>query len=295
VSYGGQYAVENSYGSGAVYRLDRSGNDRLIYTFKGGYYGDGAVPQGELVALKGRLYGTTQSGGSSYKTRGSNDAYGTVFEVTPSGHERILHSFSGSDGAKPNAGLIALNGTLYGTTGEGGTYNCGTVFSITTSGDERVLYSFSGGSDGAGPAAPLTAVDGALYGTTTDELGTGGSPPGTVFKLSLSGEITVLHRFPSNGRDGKFPQSRLLNLNGQLYGTTDRGGDKNYGTVFSISYTGDEHILHSFDGGAAGAVPDGALTAIGNTLYGTTIGGGYKNCESFPTPHSCGVVYKLKL
>lgn len=31
----------------------------------------------------------------------------------------------------PNAGLIDVNGTLYGTTTYGGTYNNGTVFALT--------------------------------------------------------------------------------------------------------------------------------------------------------------------
>lgn len=295
LSYGGRFAQENSYGYGVVYRVDRSGQEHLVYTFQGGYYGDGAIPHGELVLLDRRFYGTTYNGGSSYNTRTSHGGYGTVFEVTPSGHERVLHNFKGSDGAYPSAGLIALNGTLYGTTTQGGKYNLGTVFSITTSGKERVLYSFRGGNDSADPTAPLTAVDGALYGTTMNALGTGKPPPGTVFKLSLSGGMTVLHRFRSNGRDGAFPQSRLLDLNGQLYGTTNRGGDDNDGTVFSLSYTGDERILHSFAGGADGATPNGDLTVIDSTLYGTTNGGGYAQCQFFGgKSYACGTVYKLR-
>jgi uncharacterized repeat protein (TIGR03803 family) len=122
-----------------------------------------------------------------------------VYAVTTKGVEKVLHRFAdGSDGALPYAGLIPVNGTLYGTTSEGGDGgscfigggNCGTVYSITTSGTETVLYRFAGGADGFLPVAPLVDVDGTLYGTTQD----GGYHDqccavygfGTVFTLSLS-------------------------------------------------------------------------------------------------------------
>jgi uncharacterized repeat protein (TIGR03803 family) len=55
----------------------------------------------------GNLYGTTNGGGASNR--------GVVFKLSPSGTETMLHSFTGSDGANPLAGLIAdSNGNLYG-------------------------------------------------------------------------------------------------------------------------------------------------------------------------------------
>jgi uncharacterized repeat protein (TIGR03803 family) len=82
--------------------------------------------------------------------------------------EMVLYNFTGgTDGAAPDDDLIDVNGTLYGTTGGGGTATSGTVFSITPSGKEAVLYSFKGGkTDGAHPYAGLTNVNGTLYGTT---------------------------------------------------------------------------------------------------------------------------------
>jgi uncharacterized repeat protein (TIGR03803 family) len=136
---------------------------------------DGAGPLAGLTAVNGALYGTTYAGG------GPNKA-GTVFAITPAGAESVLHSFgSGSGGAEPESGLIAVNGALYGTTVGGGTHGAGTVFKITPSGTETILYSFTG-PDGAQPSAGLTAVKGTLYGTTFVG-GTSGN--GTVFSLSL--------------------------------------------------------------------------------------------------------------
>jgi len=55
----------------------------------------------------------------------------------------VLHSFDGTDGDQPYAGLVqATNGNLYGTTRYGGAHNDGTVFKITPSGTLTTLYSF---------------------------------------------------------------------------------------------------------------------------------------------------------
>jgi uncharacterized repeat protein (TIGR03803 family) len=77
-----------------------------------------------------------------------------------------------------------VNGTLYGTTLDGGdtACNCGTVFSLDPgTGAEKVLYSFLGDRiDGAGPYAGLINVMGTLYGTT---YGGGKHNHGTAFSL----------------------------------------------------------------------------------------------------------------
>src|SRR3989442_9196271 len=55
-----------------------------------------------------------------------------------------LYSFTGSDGARPYAGLIAdASGNLYGTTSSGGANGYGTVFKVTPTGTETLLYSFT--------------------------------------------------------------------------------------------------------------------------------------------------------
>ena len=126
----------------------------------GGY--DGIGPYGGLIYVHAddKFYGTTLEGGTG--TCGSSGAgCGTVFSVTPSGKETVLHSFAGGqDGDFPTGSLLYSNGRLYGTTqiggggstcGNTGSVGCGTIFSVRTSGKEKVLYSFTGGSDGAFP------------------------------------------------------------------------------------------------------------------------------------------------
>jgi uncharacterized repeat protein (TIGR03803 family) len=112
----------------------------VLYNFKGGA-SDGEYPLAGLISLKGTLYGTTAGGGCD-----NGEGCGTVFSLTPSGTETILHNFGGSkDWAEPYATLINVNGTLSGTTVSGGDKtNDGTVFSITKSGTEAVVYRFKG-------------------------------------------------------------------------------------------------------------------------------------------------------
>jgi uncharacterized repeat protein (TIGR03803 family) len=226
-------------GCGMIFKMSPPGHVSIIYTLKGG--NDAGTPDGGLVWHKGDFYGTTLAGGSHacYSSYGC----GTVFKITPSGSETILHKFTGypNDGALPD-GLVIIDGDLYGTTDSGGKYNCGltyylpcgTVFKLTLSGQERIIYNFKGVSshDGSFPNQ-LVAVGGNLYGTTQGggEGGTCGC--GTVFKLTPSGQETILYSF-KGGDDGSVPGSALIDVGSTLYGTTGVGGTHGDGTVFAV-------------------------------------------------------------
>jgi uncharacterized repeat protein (TIGR03803 family) len=265
----GTTALGGSRDNGSVFAIDESGKERVLYSFEGGT--DGGKPLAGLLELNGRLYGTTRSGG--HGTSGGN---GTVFEVSLAGTERVLHRFNGgTDGAYPYGGLVAMNGTLYGTTYAGGTSDNGTVFSITTSGKERIVYRFRNVPDGARPLAGLIVVNGVLYGTTAS----GGShhTGGTVFEVSPSGDERLLYSF-KGGKDGEIPAAALTDVSGAFYGTTVYGGtpgSANYGTVFEVNASGKERVVYRFHGGTDGASPFGSVAAVGSMLYGTTYFGGY--------------------
>ena len=256
------------------------GTEKVLYSFKGGH--DGDIPEAGLLAVKGVLYGTTFAGGS-------NDL-GTVFGISTSGKERILYSFYGparTDGGNPQSGMIAVNGALYGTTydgglgcisscssqpcGSGSDSGCGTVFEVSTSGSESVVYRFENDSDAAYPSAGLVDVKGTLYGTTQNG---GAHGAGTVFSITPSGKETVLHSFAGGSRDGSDPWAGLVDDKGTLFGTTQTGGAKGNGTVFSISPSHKETVIYSFAGGSDGKYSLGDLIDINGTLYGTTSGGG---------------------
>ncbi len=266
--YGTTYAG-GANGDGTVFSITPSGTESVLYSFKGGP-ADGEYPFASLISVKGTLYSTTSQGGANCSPSGG---CGTVFSITPSGTETVLHSFGGSgDGNGPLAGLINVKGKLYGTTNEGGANGDGTVFSITPSGKEIVRYSFKGGSgDGEFPLPALIDVKGKLYGTTVYG---GANDDGTVFSIRPSGKETVIYSFKGSG-DGERPYAGLINVKGMLYGTTHLGGANGDGAVFSVTPSGTETVLYSFKGGSGdGEYPYAGLIDVKGTLYGTTIEGG---------------------
>jgi len=166
------------------------------------------------------------------------------------------------------------------------------VFKLDTSGTETVLYSFTGGSDGAHPLGDLVwDKKGNLYGTA--EAGGAGYNDGTVYKLSSSRTLTVLHRFTGYPKDGSNPAVGLTrDAKGNLYGNTCWGGAHGWGTVFKVNNTGKETVLYSFTGKTDGGCPNGGLIldAAGN-LYGNTYYGGGTGCSG---DYGCGAVFKLE-
>ena len=141
----------------------------------------------------------------------------------------------------------------------------------------NVIYSFKGRKDGAGPVAPLIDINGTLYGTTSAGGGDGCESSGgcgTVFSITPSGVETVLHAFRGSPADGAKSTAGLVDVHGTLYGTTPGGGAKNSGTVFAITTSGAESMLHSFGGKGDGDTPQAELLLVKNLLYGTTPGGG---------------------
>ncbi len=275
-------AQGGSDNDGIVFSLTQSGKETVLHTFSG-YPHDGNYPSGNLIDVNGLLYGTTFSGGAIGQPYG----YGTVYTITKSGNEKILHSFGRRhDGAAPKAGLINVNGTLYGTTENGGAHNAGTVFSITPTGEEKVVHSFTQRHDGHYPTAGLTYVNGTLYGTTEDG---GAHNDGTVFSMSTTGTEHWVYSFRGYPNDGYQPNG-LAYVNGVLYGTTKSGGmgyPYGGGIVFSISAAGaGEKVLYNFGGSKdAYANPTAGLTYVRGRLYGTTTGAGYDHA---------GMVFKFK-
>jgi uncharacterized repeat protein (TIGR03803 family) len=192
-----------------------------------------------------------------------------------------LHSFTGSDGAMPYAGLILSGNTLYGTAYYGGSSGDGTVFAVHTNGTGFTnLYSFTGVSDGANPYAGLILSGNTLYGTAYQG---GSSDNGTVFAVSTNGTgFTNLHSFTYS--DGANPYAGLILSGNTLYGTAG-GGVFGYGTVFAVNTNGTGFTnLHSFTAtdyytgtNSDGAYPNAGLILSGNTLYGTAYQGGTGN------------------
>jgi uncharacterized repeat protein (TIGR03803 family) len=285
-SAGNLYGLTESggvYDEGTVFEVSPNGDgtwsESVLYSFYAG------LPQGDLIFdSAGNLFGTTTNGGLYYK--------GSVFELSPNGDgtwsETDLHSFNqdGKDGYNPEAGVIFdPAGNLYGTTFNGGASDEGTVFELIPNGDgswtENLLHSFvPNRKDGYWPQCSLVLDPaGNLYGTT--ELGGSNGGYGIVFRLSPNGhggwKEKVLHSFGRDGKDGHFPDARLIrDAAGSLYGTTNQGGVFGLGTVFKMKPTAlggwTEIIMHAFTK-SQGNYPDAGLTLDGKgNFYGTTNG-----------------------
>ena len=269
---GGANSGYNGYGT--IFKLAPDGTLTVLHAFDGA---DGDTPSGAIVMdKKGNIYGTTQRGGV-------NNVWGVVFKLAPSGKFKVLHSFAaGADGAEPEAGVIRDRaGNLYGTTFEGGAAGGGTVFKLAPDGTESVLHAFAGSGDGLNPVGGLAAdTSGNLYGTT--EYGgldnyCGGNGCGTVFGIDAGGNERVLYSFVSyfqGGTDGQFPWGTpIVDLAGNVYGTTLAGGANGLGTVFVLTPAGNESVLYSFTGAKDGSfVESGLYRDRSGRLYGTTTG-----------------------
>jgi uncharacterized repeat protein (TIGR03803 family) len=289
---------------GIVFKLTPSsgGWQETVYNF---WTRDGEYPTGGLITDGNRnLFGTTVLGGIY--------GYGTVFElsVVSGGGLRhtILYNFKGgTDGNGPESPLIFDKaGNLYGVTYYGGSTgnDDGTVFELSPGSDgkwtESILHVFQG-TDGFYPVGSLVIdTSGNLYGVTS-----AGGPGccGTVFELSPSpGGVwteNILHSFTQANGDGGSPQAGvIMDSSGNLYGTTQAGGNPGnggygFGTVFELSpgsgglWT--EKLLYTFTGGSDGAFPYAAptLDSAGN-IYSTTSAGGSQECSG-----GCGVVFEL--
>lgn len=194
-----------------------------------------------------------------------------------------LVNFNGSNGAGPEYGSLVQgrNGSLYGTTGGGGSHDAGTFFELTPSGELITLYNFCAMppcQDGGSPYSnAILATDGNFYGTTFNG---GTNHGGTVFKITPDGALTTLYNFCSLSgcADGQYPYGALVQgVDGKFYGTTWWGGDPNTnaGTIFKITSEGEFTILHTFDGYDDGSHPYAKLIqGTDGSFYGTAASGG---------------------
>lgn len=267
---------------------------KTIVTFDGT---DGAnVPAALIQGTDGSLYGVTENQGPGA---------GTAFKIMPNGKLITIHNFCSqthcTDGSFPNGSLIlAVDGSLYGTTLYGGANNSGSVFQITPAGKFNTLYSFCSAmncSDGGAPLAGLVmGTNGNFYGTTSNG---GAAASGTVFEITPAGKLTTLYSFCPSGDscpDGAYPWAPLtLASNGEFYGTTNAGGSQGGGVVFAMTPAGKVTTLYSFcslTNCTDGSFPyAGMVQGSNGTLYGTTYYGG-ANCLN---GGGCGTIYQMSL
>jgi uncharacterized repeat protein (TIGR03803 family) len=284
-------------------------SNSTIYSFGATEPIDGAVPKGSLTSVNGLLFGRTTT--TIVTARPSPaptpiGSYGVIFHFDPNNVAStytIDHMFAGhdvDDGDNPrHDAMTPFNGLLYGTTLEGGTHNNGIIFSIGQDGTNyQVLLSLHN-SIGDESHSCFVVVNDSLYGMTASG---GDEGEGVIFSFNPStptptptatatpANFQTLFSFACASSTGKEPHGRLtLDPNGStLYGMTRKGGDHDFGVVFSIDTNGTNYTeLHDFAGGDSdGATSDhGYVVQSGDHLYGMTTNGGH---------HDDGVIFKIK-
>ena len=263
----GETAAAGPGGSGTVFKVNTDGTG--FATLTSFNVTNGANPVGLILGRDGLLYGTTSAGGPG--------GLGTLFRVALDGSGFLtLVAFDGAASGRYPQGAPwqAADGTLYGTTSQGGSVGQGTLFRVGADGSGfATAVSFTTASGVQPQAGVIQGADGALYGTTT-----GGGPAGrgTVFKVSPDGSALATLVSPAEPAAGAGPWAEVTQgPDGALYGTLSIGGPFGTGAVFKVNPDGAGFsTLATFDV-AHGASPQaGLLIGPDGLLYGTTISGG---------------------
>jgi uncharacterized repeat protein (TIGR03803 family) len=310
---------------------------QVIYAFAAAGdpgFANGSGPEsGVYLGPGGNLWGTTYSGGA-VPCGGYN--CGVVYWAAPApgSQVHVVHSFKGDrnnaqDGYFPASNVVAMGGSLVGTTKYGGSPtcmqkaqpHCGVIFTshLFNKQGYRVVHKFTGGADGGLPNDLMLSsrTPGTVFGTTSAGTASGA---GTVFRLvnkDNSWRFQTLYTF-MGGHDGGVPNAGLVeDANGNLYGTTSEGGNlaacpanSSYnpnggcGTVFALTPPQKpggkwkETVLYAFSSRGDGSKPNEplAIDDAGN-LFGTTLYGGSTGaaCAASGDPflNGCGTVFEL--
>jgi uncharacterized repeat protein (TIGR03803 family) len=247
---------------GTVFEIAKGSNTITTLASFGAF----AISVGGLTLdANGNLYGTSSGGGAIGE--------GSVYEIVKGSNTiTTLASFNGTNGISPQAGVtLDAYGNLYGTTSES-LNSQGTVFEIAKGSNIITTLASFNGTNGATPSGVTLDANGNLYGTT---LYGGANNVGTVFEIANgSDSVTTLVSF--NGIRGSGPANGVtLDASGNLFGTTEYGGNAYPSTVFEIANGSNTITTLASLNGSNGNVTDGGVTldADGN-LYGTTYYGG---------------------
>ncbi len=270
--YGGPSLIDSlNPGTGVLFRMDSAGKVTVLRRFvdaSGGFF-----PGPLVTGADGALYGPAAGGVSTL-----NEFPGLVYRFDPAtGDFRVLHNFNLADGQNPTGPLFqGDDGSLYGTTWQGGPSNTGVIYKVDPAGNFTLLHTLQvfGVSEGWEPNGNLVrTADGSVYGTTHGS-------NGSVFRLDPNGTFSILHGFDNYGSDGLKPLSGLIQArDGLFYGTAPIGGlpvtaPSRYGVVYRMDQAGIVTVMHTFTG-PDGSSPQAALVqGADGQLYGSAMGGG---------------------
>lgn len=302
-SYGG------SFNYGTIYRLNPAAAAdnitwySIIYQFSGKYYDDAQHPASIIISRKdGNLYGLAAYDNQKYPQVKS--ILFKIAENTPAAapdrynyNYTIIYKFTFDiEGFRDSALLeSASDDNLYIAMVDGGKYGSGTILCIKNVFESNyeisvsILHIFSGYPyDGQSPQSLIERKsDGNLFGVTF----TGGEfNVGSVFKLSKSGEFTLLHSF--KGPDMWEPIAPLIEIadSGNFLGVSQ---GMYGGGIYSISTDGNFTLLHPFNSSVDGWDASAGLTPLPNN--NDTNGVYYFGATSRGPADGWGSIFSMKL
>ena len=278
--------VVNVGTNGTIFEVTPQGVLTTIFVFQcNPFCSNGSSLQGRLVlARDGNFYGSAALGGDS-KCGLNNEGCGTVFQVTPAGAETTLHVFELLDGIMPMDGLAqSINGDLYGVTPEYGPFHGGTVFKFTTQGQFETIHNFDNSCALVCHPNPdlVQTASGTFWGTSP--IG-GPQNSGTIYKMSQSGTVTIMHTFCSfpGCSDAAPTMGLVLATDNAFYGMTTADDCTNAcGTIFKITSKGVFTTLYTFKN--ASPIFDELFQATNGSFYGLARDGG---------EFGYGIIFKL--
>ena len=226
-------------------------------------YNNGGQLRGRMVQYDdGLLYGLVNVDGQ-YGV-GAN-----IFSLNPkTGVYTVVKQIGGGYSLAIYDALCVYEGKIYGVLGEsnpsGAPYEC-VLFSFDpVSGEFNVLTPI----DGMGFSQPY-GYNGKLYGASS---GPGGEWwYGDIYAYDLAtGVYNSIEKFADPAM-GNWPMGGVTEYQGLLYGTTNGGGNYNYGVVFSIDPATDTYTRRA-DFGEADGSPEGTMALLNGKLYGLATG-----------------------
>jgi len=278
-------------GLSVIYKIDPSGQETVLVP--NAQIG-GSLDSPLLVDGKGNLDGMTPYGGDYNCASGFG--CGMLFRITQTGTFTMLHAFSGSDGIRPEGGLIQdSKGNLYGvafyggnskcaTTGfqypeDPGNYQagCGTIYKLDIDGKFSILHTFTGPDDGGGPLGLIIDSENNIYGIAQNG---GDDPPnlyglGTIFKVdTTTAAYSVLYTFtPPTSNSTGYASHLVRDSEGNLYGAKQYDGAHNTGYLFRVDTKGNYTDLYDFaeqtQGSPDGFFPVGLVVGSTHDVYGS--------------------------
>jgi uncharacterized repeat protein (TIGR03803 family) len=173
-----------------------------------------------------------------------------------------------------NPAISASDGNYYGVSYVQDA--SGYVYRISPSGSLTKVCSFPiqtfVGNPGWAPL--LQASDGNLYGATPNG---GANGTGTIYKLTLGGQYTLLYSFPA-GSDYN-PAALIEGSDGNLYGATL--GDANASLLFRVTKSGHHTLVHKMNPYTDGQCQCQLTQGSDGIIYGSALAGGVTGAGTY--------------